>query len=121
LPAGDPRVTRTIDALERELADDGLLRRGADRDEGAFLPASFWLAECHARAGRLERAQEVFARACARASDLGLLAEIADPSTGESFGNTPLALSHVALINAADTLDGAGAHNSRHGRDSRST
>jgi len=104
LPADDPRVTGTADAVERELGDGGLIRRTADREEGAFLPASFWLAECHARAGRPERARDVFERACGCANDLGLLAEMADPASGEPLGNLPLALSHVGLINAADSL-----------------
>jgi GH15 family glucan-1,4-alpha-glucosidase len=100
----DPRLTATIETIEARLADDGLVHRWEDNEEGAFLPASFWLAECHARAGRRERAEEIFARACAHANDVGLLPEEADPRTGEALGNLPQALSHVALVNAADAL-----------------
>jgi GH15 family glucan-1,4-alpha-glucosidase len=100
----DPRLTATIETIEERLADDGLVHRWEDHEEGAFLPASFWLAECHARAGRRERAEEVFARACAYANDVGLLPEEGDPRTGEALGNLPQALSHVALVNAADAL-----------------
>ena len=55
----DPRMTATIERLEEELGDDGLLRRWAGAEDGAFLLASFWLSECHARAGRIDRAQAV--------------------------------------------------------------
>lgn len=97
----DPRMTSTIDALEEHLADDGLLRRWTGAQDGPFLLASFWLAECHARAGRTDRAEHVFARAAAAANDLGLLAEEVDRDTGEPRGNFPQAISHIGLISAA--------------------
>ena len=99
--ADDPRMTSTIAALEQHLGDDGLLRRWTGAEDGPFLLASFWLAECHALAGRLERAEHVFARAAAGANDLGLLAEEVDLTTGQPLGNFPQAISHVGLISAA--------------------
>jgi GH15 family glucan-1,4-alpha-glucosidase len=105
----DPRMTRTIAALEDELGDDGLLRRWSGAEDGAFLLASFWLAECHARAGRIERAEAVFERAAGAANDLGLLAEEVDPATGDALGNVPQAISHVGLVNAAQALTEARA------------
>lgn len=107
LPADDPRVTRTLAVLEDELGDDGLLRRWTGAEDGAFLLASFWLAECHARAGRLDRAQAVFERAAGAANDVGLLAEQVDPGTGAPLGNFPQAISHVGLIGAAQALSEA--------------
>lgn len=104
LPADDPRMTSTIEVLEDELGDGGLLRRWAGAEDGAFLPLSFWLAECHAQAGRLDRAHAIFERAAGAANDLGLLAEEVDLTTGEPLGNLPQALSHVGLVNAAQTL-----------------
>ena len=82
---------------------------GAKRRTGAFLLASFWLAECHARAGRIERAEAVFERAAGAANDLGLLAEEVDAATGEPLGNVPQAISHVGLVNAAQALTEARA------------
>jgi GH15 family glucan-1,4-alpha-glucosidase len=109
IDADDPRMTSTIELLERELADGGLIRRWTGARDGAFLPACFWLAECHARAGRLDRAYEAFHAAAGVATDLGLLAEEVDPSTGALRGNIPQAISHVGLVNAAQALTEAHA------------
>jgi GH15 family glucan-1,4-alpha-glucosidase len=105
--ADDPRMTSTIAQLEDELGDTGLIRRWPGARDGAFLPACFWLAECHARAGRLERAHEVFERAAGAATDLGLLSEEVDPLSGAPLGNIPQAISHVGLVNAAQALTDA--------------
>ena len=53
LPASDPRVAGTVDAIQRELLVDGLVLRYASEQgvdglppgEGVFLPCSFWLAD----------------------------------------------------------------------------
>ena len=107
LSPGDSRVEATVHMLERELGDDGLLRRWTGAEDGAFLLASFWLSECHARAGRVERAQDVFERAYAQGNDLGLLAEEVDPSSGELLGNFPQAFAHIGLITAAQAITDA--------------
>jgi GH15 family glucan-1,4-alpha-glucosidase len=107
LPPSDPRVMATIEAVEARLTDDrGLVHRYAGDDgllgeEGAFLLCTFWLAEALARAGNPERARAVFDRAAAYVNDVGLLAEEADPRTGELLGNFPQGFSHVGLVNAA--------------------
>lgn len=110
LPADDPRMLATIEATERDLTDDrGLVFRyraeegvdGLAGTEGTFLLCTFWLAEALARAGKVERAREVFERAIAFANDVGLLSEEVDEQTGELLGNFPQAFSHIGLINAA--------------------
>jgi alpha,alpha-trehalase len=107
LPATDPRVLSTIDAIEARLADpSGLIRRydspdGLSGDEGSFLLGSFWLAHSLALAGRVRRASEVFTHTIGHANDIGLLAEEADSASGEALGNFPQAFSHIGLINAA--------------------
>jgi GH15 family glucan-1,4-alpha-glucosidase len=108
LGAGDERMRATYDAIERELGAEGLLRRHSEAGkEGAFLPASFWLAGCRAMAGEVDRARATFERALACANDVGLLSEMSDPATGAALGNTPQALTHVALIVAADAIGAA--------------
>jgi GH15 family glucan-1,4-alpha-glucosidase len=109
--ADDERMLATIHAIDRELGVDGLVRRwtGASEDEGAFVICSFWLANCLAAAGQLERAREVFERVVGHANDLGLLAEEIDPRDGSLLGNFPQAFSHVGLITAAWSIDQAAA------------
>ena len=107
--ATDPRWLATLDAIGRELAEDALVYRyrvpdGLPGQEGAFTPCSFWYAECLARAGRLAQARLVFEKMLGYASPLGLFSEEIGPS-GEQLGNTPQALTHLALISAAFYLD----------------
>ncbi|HEU4347381.1 MAG TPA: glycoside hydrolase family 15 protein [Actinoplanes sp.] len=110
LPAGDPRMLATIEAIADRLTDDhGLVYRYRTSDgvdglaggEGTFLLCTFWLAQALAMAGHLDRARAVFTRAAGYVNDVGLLAEEVDPATGELLGNFPQAFSHIGLINAA--------------------
>jgi GH15 family glucan-1,4-alpha-glucosidase len=100
VPATDERMWATIESVERELAAGGLIRRWPS-DPSGFLICTYWLVECLAMAGHQRRATAWFHSAGAHANDLGLLAEQADPTTGELLGNFPQAFSHVGLINAA--------------------
>jgi alpha,alpha-trehalase len=110
LPATDPRVLATIDAIEKRLTDErGLVYRydtragvdGLQGQEGTFLLCTFWLAHAMALADQPGRARAVFERAISYRNDLGLLAEEVDPETGEMLGNFPQAFSHIGLVNAA--------------------
>ncbi len=104
LAADDERMAATIDAVERELVQNGLVYRW-DGDTNGFVLCSFWLVECLLLAGKRDRAADLFAGLTSRASDLGLFAEQIDPDTGHHTGNFPQAFSHVGLINAAWRLD----------------
>jgi GH15 family glucan-1,4-alpha-glucosidase len=107
LPATDPRIASTVEALRRELAIDGLLRRyrpDDDGDEGAFLACNFWLAAVLALQGRRDEAHELFERLLGLRNDVGLLAEAYDPRAGRQLGNFPLALTHLGLVTTAITL-----------------
>jgi GH15 family glucan-1,4-alpha-glucosidase len=118
LPADDPRMLATINAIADRLTDErGLVYRyrteegvdGLAGGEGCFLLCTFWLAQALAQAGELERARQVFTTAIAFLNDVGLLAEEVDPSTGELLGNFPQAFSHIGLVNAAWTISEAEA------------
>lgn len=111
LPVDDPRMLATIDRVAADLtAPCELLYRYTFEDdgiaggEGAFLSCTYWLVACLAGSGQRERATQLFERANAYANDLGLLAEQAEPVTGELMGNFPHAFSHVGLVNAAWVL-----------------
>jgi GH15 family glucan-1,4-alpha-glucosidase len=102
----DPRMISTADAIRDGLNSDGLILRYADNDtlqgrEGAFIPCSFWLAECYAKQHRNEEARVIFDRAIATANHLGLLAEEYDPRAEQMLGNYPQALSHLSHLTAA--------------------
>lgn len=129
LPAEDPRVVGTVDAVRRELTEEGFVVRyrpdadpvtgagtvdGLPGDEGVFLACSFWLADALALVGRPAEARELFERLLALRNDVGLLSEQWDPATGSHLGNTPQAFSHVGLINTALAL-GRGARHTRTG------
>jgi GH15 family glucan-1,4-alpha-glucosidase len=108
----DERMIRTADAIRDELDADGLLYRyrrkdGMEGDEGAFLPASFWLVEVLAKQRRLDDAQEVFDRAVATANGLGLFSEEYDPQRQRMLGNFPQALTHLSHIEASLALERA--------------
>ncbi len=112
LPPDDARVLGTIAAIERELLVDGLVMRystetGVDAlpaGEGAFLPCSFWLADCYALAGRRAEAEALFERLISLRNDVGLFAEEYDPRAKCMLGNFPQALTHMALVNTARLL-----------------
>jgi alpha,alpha-trehalase len=117
LPADDPRMRSTIEAIADELTEDGLVLRyrneeglnadGLAGEEGTFTICSFWLVSCLAKAGELERAEALFDQLAGYANDLGLLAEEIDTANGEQLGNFPQAFSHIGLITAAWEIDKA--------------
>jgi len=115
LPADDPRVLATIEAIDEELGVNGHIYRyrsddGLEGEEGTFVFCTLWMVNALARSGQVERARERFEMVLAHANDLGLLAEEIDPHTGEQLGNFPQAFSHVGIISAALAIDAAEKH-----------
>ncbi|MFJ2155872.1 MULTISPECIES: glycoside hydrolase family 15 protein [unclassified Streptomyces] len=116
LPADDPRVVGTVDAVREALGHDGFVRRydtaadtpvdGLPGDEGAFLACSFWLVDALQMTGRRKEARVLFERLVGLANDVGLLAEEYDPVAGRQLGNFPQAFSHIGLVNTALALFG---------------
>ena len=115
LPPTDPRVRSTIEAIERELMQDGFVLRyrvdeenvdGLPGREGAFLPCSFWLVNCLHFIGRTADAKAMFERLLSLQNDLGLISEEYDPIAKRQLGNFPQAFTHLALVNTARILSG---------------
>ena len=111
----DPRMLGTVARIEETLLRNGLLRRyrteadidGVRGDENAFFACSFWLVEQYAHTGRLAEAEALMARLLGFRSEVGLLSEEVDPRNGRHAGNTPQALSHLALVRANDAIAAA--------------
>lgn len=116
LPADDPRVVRTVDAIAQDLTRDGFVQRyrtdddegsasdGLAGSEGTFVLCTFWLIDALAMRGDRERASALFEKVLATANDVGLLSEEYDASDQRMLGNFPQAFSHVGLVNSARRL-----------------
>jgi len=124
LPAHDPRVRGTIEAVERELVEGDFVLRYRTTDagdvdgltgrEGAFLACSFWLADCLSLLGRDRDARQLLERLLGLRNDLGLLSEEYDPVAGRLVGNFPQAFSHVSLVNSVSKIGGHEKPTSEH-------
>ncbi|HKS98642.1 MAG TPA: glycoside hydrolase family 15 protein [Rugosimonospora sp.] len=114
LPGTDPRVVGTVDAIRRELTEDGLVLRyrpeksadGLPGGEGVFLACSFWLVDALYATGRRAEAVKLYERLLTLRNDVGLLSEEWDPATGQQLGNTPQAFSHFPLVVSGLQLGG---------------
>jgi hypothetical protein len=108
----DPMWTATLEAMDAELVTDSLVYRydpaaspdGLRGSEGTFSLCTFAYVDALARAGRVEESRRAFEKMLTYADHVGLFSEeIA--LNGEQIGNFPQAFTHLALIDAAITLD----------------
>ncbi|MEV0803729.1 glycoside hydrolase family 15 protein [Kribbella sp. NPDC050281] len=108
----DPRWLSTLRAMDSELVTDSLVYRynpeaspdGLRGSEGTFSLCTFMYVDALGKAGRIDEARLTFEKMLTYANHLGLYSEeIA--LTGEQIGNFPQAFTHLALIDAAMTLD----------------
>lgn len=106
LPMSDPRMTATVAAIEDQLSDGTMVKRWDDDTAGFFI-CSFWMVQCLAMAGEVEKAEAWFGRIVERIGDLGFISEEWDSTTSAMIGNYPQTFSHVGLINAAWRIDEA--------------
>jgi pentatricopeptide repeat protein len=110
LSPSDPRMLKTLDAINRPPKDGGLVSNslvyrydvdksadGLTGEEGTFSLCTFWLMEALTRAGRVDEARLIFEHMLGSANHLG--------HSGEALGNFPQAFTHLALISAAYNLD----------------
>jgi GH15 family glucan-1,4-alpha-glucosidase len=113
LAPDDPRFVSTVEKVEGALREGPTVYRyrfddGFPGREGGFHLCAGWLAECCVLLGRTADAAALLDEVCALAGPLGLLSEQHDPRSGSALGNHPQAYSHLAVINAAVRLAGAG-------------
>jgi GH15 family glucan-1,4-alpha-glucosidase len=112
LPIDDPRIERTVAAIEQRLMRDGFVMRYSTDEvedalppgEGAFLACSFWLVDVYILQRRFDEAEALFRRLVGLSNDVGLLSEEYDSRLKRQVGNFPQAFSHLALINSAYNL-----------------
>jgi GH15 family glucan-1,4-alpha-glucosidase len=108
----DPLWTSTLEAMEGELVTDSLVYRydpeaspdGLRGSEGTFSLCTFAYVDSLARAGQLDKARVIFEKMLTYANHVGLYSEEV-ALTGEQIGNFPQAFTHLAMIDAAITLD----------------
>jgi pentatricopeptide repeat protein len=108
----DPMWLSTMEAMDNELVSDSLVYRynpaaspdGLHGEEGTFSLCTFLYVDALARSGRLDDAVLIFEKMQTYGNHLGLFSEEID-STGGQLGNFPQAFTHLALINAAITLN----------------
>jgi GH15 family glucan-1,4-alpha-glucosidase len=119
LSPSDPRMLKTLAAVNRPPKDGGLVSNslvyrydverssdGLTGEEGTFSLCTFWLVEALTRAGHLEESRLIFEQMLGYANHLGLYAEEIG-HRGEALGNFPQAFTHLTLISAAYNLDRA--------------
>jgi trehalose-phosphatase len=113
LEISDPRVVSTIEAIEKGLCSGSTVYRyriddGLPGREGGFHLCTGWLIEALALTGRVADATHLFGRLLSSMGPTGVMSEQFDPEHGIHLGNVPQAYSHLAVINAAATLDHVG-------------
>ncbi len=106
------QLKMTVNQIRRDLGSGALIYRyrgddGLPGREGAFLACSFWLVDALAQLGEVADAADLMEELLGLANDVGLYAEEMDPQTSSFLGNFPQGLVHLALINAAVTLEEA--------------
>jgi GH15 family glucan-1,4-alpha-glucosidase len=110
VPPGDPRTRATIEAVDRELAEDGYAyryrvdQRPLGEAEGAFLVCGLWMSLAWQRQGEPVRATRWFERARAACGGPGIYAEEYDIAQRQLRGNLPQAFVHALVLECAATL-----------------
>ncbi|MGN6404496.1 glycoside hydrolase family 15 protein [Sinomonas sp.] len=106
----DPRSVATLEAIRKDLADNGYLyrfrqdRRPLDRSEGAFLLCGFDLAMALHQSDKPLEAARWFERNRAACGTPGLFTEEYDVEQRQLRGNFPQAFVHAAMLEASRRL-----------------
>ena len=102
LPPDDPKVIRTMEAIERELKrpSGGIARYLHDNYYGymnSWIICTLWLSQWHSAIGNLERALELLDWCATHTHPSGLMSEQVD-DRGRPISVLPLAWSHSAYV-----------------------
>ncbi|WP_417290043.1 glycoside hydrolase family 15 protein [Corallibacter sp.] len=109
IDARDPKYVSTVNAIERELSNDGLLYRYKNQDDfglpsSSFTICTFWFINSLYKIGEVQKAKRMFDKLLSYSNHLGLFSEDIDFKTKRLLGNFPQAYSHLALIETAINL-----------------
>ena len=109
IDAKDPKFMSTVDAIGKELNNDGLLYRYKNKDDfglpsSSFTICTFWYINSLSKIGKKEEATKQFEQLLSYSNHLGLFSEDIDFKSKRLLGNFPQAYSHLALIETAMNL-----------------
>lgn len=109
IDARDERYVKTVQAIEKELCNDGLMYRYKNKDDfglpsSSFTICTFWLINSLNKIGEHTKATKMFDQLLSYSNHLGLFSEDIDFKTKRLLGNFPQAYSHLALIETAANL-----------------
>jgi hypothetical protein len=102
-----PEADATLGRVARDLGRGPLMARHAPERDGIDAPCfpfifpGLWAASAEVLLGRSEAAEARLLAICRLAGPAGQLSEVADPKTGQLWGNYPQVQSHAALLDAA--------------------
>ncbi|HRN88657.1 glycoside hydrolase family 15 protein [Hyphomicrobium sp.] len=104
----DPRFTKTLDVIGRELGRNGFMLRYTNDDFGApetsFLACQFWYIDALTAAGRVDEARVLLDELLSRRNAFGILSEDIHPETGQLWGNLPQTYSMAGIVNSCMNL-----------------
>lgn len=106
IKADDEKYIKTVNAIEKNLMNDGLLLRYNNHDDfgyptSAFTICTFWMIRALFVTGRKAEAKNLFDRILKYSNHVGLFSEDLNFETKDQLGNFPQAYSHLSLINTA--------------------
>ncbi|MFL2613318.1 MAG: glycoside hydrolase family 15 protein [Flavobacteriaceae bacterium] len=116
--ASEIRFKKTVKAIEKELAHEGLLYRYKNKDDfglpsSSFTVCTFWFINSLIKIGEVRKAKEYYDKLLSYSNHLGLFSEDIDFESKRLLGNFPQAYSHLALIDTALSFNSAAKMNSK--------
>ena len=102
----ESRFISTVNAIEKELAHEGLLYRYKNHDDfglpsSSFTVCTFWFINSLIKIGEVDKAKTYFDNLLSYGNHLQLFSEDIDFKSKRLLGNFPQAYSHLALIDTA--------------------
>ncbi|GGE32968.1 glycoside hydrolase family 15 protein [Psychroflexus planctonicus] len=106
----NPKFVSTVNAIGKELMNDGLLYRYKNQDDfglpsSSFTICTFWYINALYKIGKETEAKKQFDQLLSYSNHLGLFSEDIDFKSKRLLGNFPQAYSHLALIETAMNFD----------------